>query len=116
MRLTSVLLFPASLLVVAIAACSSSPAATGNGGDNTDTTPTGVPNRTDSSCLGKEGLAFDNAACSSCMNGNGCCEATIACFKGNAECTALQACMVACGGGAATTTARRGLVATARRE
>jgi hypothetical protein len=51
----------------------------------------------DTSCLGKARLAFDDAACNTCMSEAGCCAATIACFDGNEDCAALHSCMLACG-------------------
>lgn len=108
MRPVGLLLFPGSLLVVALAAVACSSAqppldyTAGGAHPSGDTTP--APKRTSTtpksdSCLGKVGLGYDKSACDTCMSADGCCQATIACFKGNPECTALQDCMSACGGG-----------------
>lgn len=56
--------------------------------------------KTDNSCLGKAGLAFDDAECSQCMSDDAsCCQATITCFKDDADCAALHSCMTACESG-----------------
>ena len=53
-------------------------------------------------CLGKVGLSFENAACNTCMQVQDCCDKTIACVKTNPDCVPLHECMVACNGGTVT--------------
>jgi hypothetical protein len=111
MRPVGLLLFPGSLLVVALAAvaCSSAqPPLDYMAGANPSGDSTPAPKRTSTTgpksdtCLGKVGLGYEKSTCDACMSADGCCQATIACFKGNAECSALQDCMSACGGGTGT--------------
>ena len=110
MRLPALLL-PATLLVLAGlagAACSAAQPATSAGPDEGNDTPTTAPTRTTTTatsdtCLGKVGLDFEKPACNTCMSADGCCQATIACFSNNADCSSLQTCMAACGGGGSGT-------------
>ncbi len=100
------ILLPCSIAMAALFACSAQQAAPGqlNGaGDDDDDTGGKTTTKAANTCLGKAGLAYDNAACNTCMSADGCCQKTIACFSKNPECAALQTCMAACGGGTAAT-------------
>lgn len=107
MRLPA-LVVTGSLLVLAGlagAGCSSAQPLNGSSPDdegNGNGTPTTAPTRvtaTSNTCLGKVGLDFEKPTCNTCMSADGCCQATITCFKDNADCSGLQDCMAACGGG-----------------
>ena len=91
MRVAGLLMIPGSLLVVAMAACSSAQPTVNDFGDDPNAPQTPVPTRpsttkTDNTCLGKESLGFEKPVCNTCMNADGCCQATIGCFKDNADC------------------------------